>query len=302
MAAAPQRRVLAITMYDRTLLTKPLPIDNADVWIGRWTSIPYLRLCWHTLARLDVLAHCFETPNVEVGGVLIGAVYRTPESGGPEDFPVDFIEIVGAIRARDVQAGVGHIEFSPESWAEINRKRDRSYASEEILGWYHSHPGHGLFLSQHDLFIHNNYFAEEFQLALVVDTHKRSGAFWIDSTHQRGPYESQHFHWNHRLVTFLRPLLAASPAIASNAGSSTTTASVTERPPAPDQLAAISISEEELSPEQPAHQNYPTTPVSNSKGEETTGRQPFARPWKPSPERTYPARPGSGGNVIDERQ
>jgi proteasome lid subunit RPN8/RPN11 len=188
------------TSYDRSLPVRRLPADNTDVWIGRWSSIPYLRVAWHTRARLTVLRHCYEKPSTETGGVLLGGVYRTQETGGPADWPTDFIEIAGSIRADYTEAGQGHLQFTPESWAKINRIRDIRYPESTIVGWYHSHPGHGLYLSGHDLFIHNNFFAEDFQLALVVETHQNRGAFFVDSVKRDGPYKSHEFCWDRELV------------------------------------------------------------------------------------------------------
>jgi hypothetical protein len=37
------------------------------------------------------------------------------------------------------------------------------------VGWYHSHPSFGIFLSEHDLFIHRNFFSGPAQIAVVVD-------------------------------------------------------------------------------------------------------------------------------------
>ncbi|MBI4778022.1 hypothetical protein HY792_03780, partial [Candidatus Desantisbacteria bacterium] len=38
-----------------------------------------------------------------------------------------------------------------------------------VVGWYHTHPGLGLFMSHYDSFIHNNFFSLSCQIALVVD-------------------------------------------------------------------------------------------------------------------------------------
>ena len=39
----------------------------------------------------------------------------------------------------------------------------------KIVGWYHSHPGFGLFLSEYDSFIQENFFIDPNHVALVVD-------------------------------------------------------------------------------------------------------------------------------------
>ena len=61
---------------------------------------------------------------------------------------------------------------------EINREHDETYPDLKMVGWYHSHPGFGVFLSGHDLFIHRNFFTAPWQVAFVTDPlGKASGCF-----------------------------------------------------------------------------------------------------------------------------
>src|SRR3954447_25139327 len=46
---------------------------------------------------------------------------------------------------------------------------ERNHHGRKILGWYHTHPGFGIFLSEMDLFIQNNFFPEPWQVASVYD-------------------------------------------------------------------------------------------------------------------------------------
>jgi hypothetical protein len=46
---------------------------------------------------------------------------------------------------------------------------DTRYPNDRIVGWYHSHPGFGIFLSEMDQFIHDNFFNEAWQIAYVDD-------------------------------------------------------------------------------------------------------------------------------------
>ena len=59
-----------------------------------------------------------------------------------------------------------------------------------MVGWYHSHPRFGIFLSQYDVFIHSNFFAEQWQVAYVVDpVSGNSGIFgWENGEIVRYPY------------------------------------------------------------------------------------------------------------------
>ena len=49
-------------------------------------------------------------------------------------------------------------------------KAMKKYArSGGVLGWYHSHPAYGVFLSEYDMFIQRGFFSEEHMCAVVVD-------------------------------------------------------------------------------------------------------------------------------------
>ena len=109
------------------------------------------------VAEQQIYDHCFESEAREVGGVLVG--YSTARG------PI----VVGAIRAERADESLAALTFTQDSWAYIHRVRDRDYADFAIVGWYHSHPRHGIFLSDQDLFIHENFFAGENQIAYVID-------------------------------------------------------------------------------------------------------------------------------------
>src|SRR6185437_9021328 len=69
----------------------------------------------------------------------------------------------------------------------IYKVKDESYPEKRIVGWYHSHPGFGVFLSDHDTFIHRNFFSSRDQVAWVYDPHSdEEGCFgWIDGALHR---------------------------------------------------------------------------------------------------------------------
>ena len=51
------------------------------------------------------------------------------------------------------------------------------------MGWIHTHPNFGIFLSEYDRFVHENFFSEEYQVAYVVDPIQSIEGFyfWINS-------------------------------------------------------------------------------------------------------------------------
>jgi proteasome lid subunit RPN8/RPN11 len=47
-----------------------------------------------------------------------------------------------------------------------------------MVGWYHTHPGFGIFLSGMDLFIHQNFFTQIWHVAYVLDPRARTSGFF----------------------------------------------------------------------------------------------------------------------------
>lgn len=107
--------------------------------------------------RDAIYQHVYTDPRNELGGMLIG------------DRREHAMVIVGAIPAVGSQGDVTSLTFTHEAWAHVWGEIDRRYPGAQILGWYHSHPGHGIFLSRHDRFIHRHFFGEPWQVAIVVD-------------------------------------------------------------------------------------------------------------------------------------
>jgi proteasome lid subunit RPN8/RPN11 len=109
--------------------------------------------------REQVYDHVFASDGAEVGGVFVGDIDATGKA-----------EVHGMIPALEADAARASVTFTHEAWQSILERQERDFPdSPVIVGWYHSHPGFGIFLSEHDLFIHRNFFREPFQLAYVVD-------------------------------------------------------------------------------------------------------------------------------------
>jgi len=111
-------------------------------------------------ALAEINRHAAEEPQHEIGGILVGSVVDGAR-------PVVLVE--AAIRGHAMAHTRGSVTFTHETWNEINSVKDSQYPDLKIVGWYHSHPGFGLFLSGHDLFIHQNFFTAPWQVAVVVD-------------------------------------------------------------------------------------------------------------------------------------
>ena len=109
----------------------------------------------------QVLAHGQRQTDTEVGGVLLGRIWRC-ERGR-------VTEAAEAVAATNTEAGLGHVTFSHSTWQEIYNEMERRPPELKIIGWYHTHPGFGVFFSEHDRFIQRHFFAGDGQLGIVVD-------------------------------------------------------------------------------------------------------------------------------------
>jgi proteasome lid subunit RPN8/RPN11 len=130
------------------------------------SATPSLQIAMSDLARERVARHLSEDTGVECGGVLVGSV----QDGT--------LLITSAIEARRAVGTATSLTFTHEAWDEVNAVLAREHPDEKMVGWYHSHPDVGIFLSEYDTFIQTNFFAEPWQVAYVVDPIRDESAFF----------------------------------------------------------------------------------------------------------------------------
>jgi proteasome lid subunit RPN8/RPN11 len=118
----------------------------------------------------QIRRHARSSMQAEICGVLIGG-----EKNG-------ITRIDACIAGEGAAQGGAHVTYTQETWAHIYKVKDAQFPDLAIVGWYHSHPGFGVFLSDHDLFIHQNFFSAPHQVAWVFDPHSdEEGCFgWVD--------------------------------------------------------------------------------------------------------------------------
>ncbi len=120
----------------------------------------------------------------ELGGVLIGNVYRKEE--------LLWVMVDAVIEAKDSDSKGTSITFTHKTWEYINKEKDSKFPSKKIVGWFHTHPRFGIFLSKYDLFICQNFFNKSWQVAYVVDpVNDKRGFFYWDKGEIK---HSQGFH------------------------------------------------------------------------------------------------------------
>jgi len=105
----------------------------------------------------QIEVHCFSEVSHEVGGFLVGKVDG------------DHTEVLGAIPSTKAQSQRTSLTFTHEAWDEAYQVLAKHFPDLSLIGWYHTHPGFGVFMSEYDAFIQQNFFGASGQLALVVD-------------------------------------------------------------------------------------------------------------------------------------
>jgi proteasome lid subunit RPN8/RPN11 len=125
-------------------------------------------------------AHALSSPNREVAGVLIGP---RPEKQPDGRYVVHVFDTI--IAKHTVMQGAS-VTYTPESWRYMNDKLAERYPDETavMVGWYHTHPGFGIFLSGMDQFIHQNFFTQIWHVAMVLDPQGRKSGFFCWDRHK----------------------------------------------------------------------------------------------------------------------
>ncbi len=98
---------------------------------------------------------------VEAGGLLVGC--------NCADTQGKYLLITDAIPATLAEGQRLCLTFTHQAWDQMLTHKHCEFPDELIVGWYHTHPGLGVFLSGPDLFIHQHFFSDPMQVALVID-------------------------------------------------------------------------------------------------------------------------------------
>lgn len=113
-------------------------------------------------AEEKIIDHLNCTPKIESGGVLIGHPFVDID-----DSSKIFTVVVDALPIQSENSSIGHYTVSPENISDTRQLIPDGLMS---IGWYHSHPGHGVFLSGADMNIVRSIYSLSWQISFVVDT------------------------------------------------------------------------------------------------------------------------------------
>lgn len=156
-------------MIDAPRIRK-LSVEPLGIFIPKEAEQSQLQIIV-TLSILEkIWAHVKSTVHREVGGLIVGdATYQDQHI---------IINIQAAICSQNTESTAASLCFTFNTWDDLYRKMYFEYPKYSILGWYHSHPGFGLFLSYTDQQTHSSFFYQPWHLALILDPVSEEKAFF----------------------------------------------------------------------------------------------------------------------------
>ena len=105
------------------------------------------------MEKIEAIA--FSETQIEVGGFLIGTY---DENGAV---------VTDVLPARHSVGRSTQLTFTHETWNALYAELKETGGA--LVGWFHSHPNFGVFLSEHDQFIQQNFFGADGNITIVVD-------------------------------------------------------------------------------------------------------------------------------------
>ena len=122
----------------------------------------------------EMISHSFSVTDREVGGFLIGDVYEEKDK--------IIVHVKNIVKALNAVEKAASIKITEKAWQYILNVMDEKYKDQAIVGWYHTHPGYGVFYSGHDDFAHKNFFKNKWQVGIVVEPIKKDfGIFYWEN-------------------------------------------------------------------------------------------------------------------------
>jgi proteasome lid subunit RPN8/RPN11 len=167
-------------MVKKAVKDKPVPVDSPDVRKLGSADLPTapfpggrdqaFRIFLDPRVHEAIVKHANADSTVEICGVLVGTLGR--DDSGP------FVAITESIQGDAAASKFAEVTFTHETWSKINAEMDSRYSNLAIVGWYHTHPDFGIFLSDRDRFIQENFFSGPGQVAYVVDPIRKVEGFF----------------------------------------------------------------------------------------------------------------------------
>jgi len=164
-------------------LRQPIPLGRSILWSPadggpkRPGNVPFpVFLSQAALTAIHEHVATPHRPGQGLLGFLLGDQCECPETG------VSYLVIDVALRLNQAIYGDRTRDVVTRLWDHIQQQLEQQRAS--LIGWYHTHPPLPLTLSGHDVETHEHYFAEPWQVALLLgtDSAEPAGSFFRAGT------------------------------------------------------------------------------------------------------------------------
>lgn len=156
--------------FDQLISTNSfLNFSMSELWQDSVLSDVYMNIecCKHLdeyLKKENLEQIQFESNMIpEIGGILLGRFNEVK----PSDFRITLEEFIAI---ESVNPNLYTLEFCTDSLVKELGDLADTYPALSVVGWFHTHPGHGLFLSIPDLTIQMGFFKESYQIAMEIDS------------------------------------------------------------------------------------------------------------------------------------
>lgn len=140
-------------------------------------TIPNFKIKCSDALMAELETHCFSETKVEVGGFLVGHINGA------------VAEVTHVIPAEHSVGKSTQLTFTHDTWNALHSKMNDFDGT--LIGWYHSHPNFGVFLSEHDQFIQQNFFKQEGNITIVIDPVRGRRGWFYSSNNKIVKYEKE---------------------------------------------------------------------------------------------------------------
>ena len=115
--------------------------------------------------------HGAANPKREVVGIILG----NASENSTGTYRVD---IIGIVKSDSAPGNQTQAQFTHEVWLQLVESAKRDYPNQKVVGWYHTHPGFGAFMSDDDVNSHRLAFSHPWHVAAVCDPIKNELCFF----------------------------------------------------------------------------------------------------------------------------
>jgi len=122
---------------------------------------------------------CFSSTKTEVGGFLVGTIVDGKST------------VTHVLKAKHTANTQSQLTFTNKTWETAHAEMGEIGSDAELIGWFHSHPNFGIFLSDYDKFIQNEFFYKDGMITIVVDPINGKRGWFISINKDVRPYAEE---------------------------------------------------------------------------------------------------------------